>query len=374
MSKPSDSPVNRRILIFTALILISVLVIGNIFARQLSVFSPAEFVIRAENSYQLDAPLESSVVAAGETVTLTEKATVDGYAILMATDVVVDGSVQQELTALGETVILRGDVEGNALLAAETVILDGRVSGEVAVFAQNLTVNENFSGTITTACAENIANEAAISTPICDEEMAHSLFRRAARQLTGVWFVTFLNNRPAQQIMNTLLPLPTLFTLVGVGALGVVLFPTSLRNIENAVRFSPLRMAIIGVLITSLIIGLTIAQLILLAYLTIVGFLLIPVYLAVALVFAFLLVTGWITLAMTTGNWLMMRFTNRIMPPLVTMVIGGFLLIFVAYLLRWLSPNMNLYTWVFVLLGLAGVGASYTTRLGRQSILPTSND
>lgn len=357
---------NKRLLIGMGLALLAVIVFGGLLANRLSVFSPDDLILNAERDYTLTDTVDRNVAIFGQSVRLD--GSVNGNALLGADNVAITGEVAGDVTVFASNVAFSGAVTGDAVFFAENVTLGGEIDGEVVAMTANLTI-DGYEGAVL-ACAENVTggSDAAV-TRECDRRTAQALISRAGTQLASVWFVSMMSNPRTAQVSSALRLLPLVTFLAGVGALLVTVFPRALNNIETTVRANPWQMLATGGMVTLVMIGTTAAYLLLLAYLIGVALLLSPVYLLMLTLFWLLVAVGWVTLTLSLGNWLSRRLSQTMLPPLVTTVIGGVVLAVVLYGLSWL-PLGNLLAMVgFWLMGVAGLGAAYATRLGRRSII-----
>ncbi|MEL6271544.1 MAG: hypothetical protein AAFR22_17175 [Chloroflexota bacterium] len=291
----------------------------------------------------------------------------DGYALLAAETITINSDVENDLTAMAETITFDGQVAGNAVFLADHVTLNGQIDGEAVVLATTLDVSDDFDGAIL-ACVEKMP-ETTVMLLDCDHKTTGELVRRSGSQLASVGFISLLNNPNAAQAFGILLPLPVVLFLTGVAALLVTMFPRPIATVEAAVRAIPGQMAITGGMIALLAVGMTAAFVLLAAYIPVVALIVSPFYLVGLLLFMAMLISGWVTAAVLFGGWLARRISSRMFPPLVTTVMGGVTLSFVAYAVSWLPGG----DWIVIagagVLELAGLGAAYATRMGRRSLV-----
>ncbi|MEM6281255.1 MAG: hypothetical protein AAF787_03600 [Chloroflexota bacterium] len=358
-------PFKRWTLLGVGLALLAILFVGNLLARQLSVFSRDDLIVAAHQTYNISDDIDRSMAVFANDITLD--ADVDGYALLAAETIVINSSVENDLTAMAETITFDGQVAGDAVFMAEHVTLNGQINGEAVVLSTTLDVSNNFNGAIL-ACVEKLP-ETTVTLLKCDHNATGGMVRRAGSQLASVGFVSLLNNPNAAQAFGVLLPLPVVLFLTGVAALLVTMLPRPIGTIEAAVRAIPGQMVITGGMIALMAVGITAAFILAAAYLPILALILSPFYLLGLLLFIALVISGWVTLAVLFGGWLARRISSRMFPPVVTTVMGGAALAVVAYAVSWLPGG----DWIVIagaaVLELAGLGAAYATRMGRRSLV-----
>ncbi len=315
-----------------------------------------ETVIFTEN-YSRDDPVANDIAVFADTIDLDTD--VDGEALLVGEIVRVEGTFDGQLTVLGDVLEFEGRVADDFVILATAATLNGSVDGDVIVLAEKLSLADDLrvAGDLI-VCTEIVEGEADI-TP-CD---GASVRRALGGAGEAVGLVALRSGAPIALAVQ----LPTLLMFTGIAVLVVVVFPGPIRNIENAVRANPRRMPQIGGLVFLLLVGVTAAFITVLAAVPPVGLILVPIYLGVLLIFGVLQLAGWVTLALLFGNWLVRRVTSRMLPPLVTTALGGLVLALLAFGLVLLPLGPLLSFLVFTVLGLAGLGGAYSTRLGLRS-------
>jgi hypothetical protein len=136
-----------------------------------------------------------------------------------------------------------------------------------------------------------------------------------------------------------------------------------------AVRTRPSRMALIGALVTLLMVGLSAGMLVALSLAIVLGLVLLPFYLLAVVGFWILFVGGWVVTALLVGRWLVNRVTDSMIPPMVIAAVGGFALTLGALLLHFIPVAGDILALLAMFgAGIVGLGASYTTRLGTRII------
>jgi hypothetical protein len=200
------------------------------------------------------------------------------------------------------------------------------------------------------------------------EAAATKIFRQGWGQIASIGFVSVMSNTNLLGTALGILPLPFMLTVTLLAALCIVILPGPVNKMTVAVRLHPGRMAATGGLVTLMLIGLSAALLVVTAYAPLVGLLLVPVYLCVLVAYGILLMAGWITVMLAFGGWLVRRLSDAMIPPVLLVVIGGIVLSIGALVLHWLPGGEWINSLLFVVMGLAGLGASYTTRFGRRTI------
>lgn len=364
--KPQEKLPMRKVLLGMGLILLVILFLGNLLARRLLIFSPEDLIFDAENDYTLTKNLDHSAAIFADTITMTGN--IDGHGLFMARVVNVTGAIEDDLIVMGETINFNGTVSGNAVFVGESVRLQGTVANETVVFAEELIVDGDIDGTLV-ACTGQVANNVDAILQDCNGDAAKIMLEQAGSKLASVWFVSLLQNQQAHRAFNAVLPLSQILFMTGIAALLVAIFPQNLNTVANATRVNPGRMLLTGMFVSLLMIGITVACLVVLAYASLLGLILLPFYLILLVAFCIMLVMGWVTLLLTFGGWLANRISGRMMPPMVQSVLGGFVFTLIAYGLSWLPLSRGLTPLVFFALGLVGLGASYATRMGRRSVL-----
>ncbi len=359
---------NRRIFAGIGLVLVIIAVLGNLLARRLAVFSPDELIITNENPYTLDSALTENIaiLAQGR---INAVGPVEGSALLAAEQINIDSDIQQDLTAIGERVAFEGTVGNNAMFLAEQVSLDGTVRGRTVVVAERLSINGGEFNDGLVVCVEQTANSAEVEILPCDRAAAQDVLRRAASQVASVGVISLLNNPQAFNAFNLLLPLPMGLVFAGIATLIVTIFPVRTNKMEAAVRTKPGQMLVTGVLLALMMVGLTALWLVLLAYIPPAAALMLPLYLLVAVGFVLLLTVGWVTLALALGGWITRRVSSQMIPPMVLTVFGGIVLAFAAFGISWLPLGDWLVSGAVLVLGWAGLGAAFATRLGQRSLV-----
>jgi hypothetical protein len=155
--------------------------------------------------------------------------------------------------------------------------------------------------------------------------------------------------------------------LTGVSALTVAAFPQQIGNMEEAILTTPRRVGQAGLMSALLAIGVTIGVVLLLGVVPPLGLIALPVYGLAALAFLGLTVSGWITVALIVGDWLLRR-VSRGLPPLITVAIGSIVLFVVWHLLALLPFGLLLVLLAMAVLGSVGLGAVVATRLGTRPV------
>jgi hypothetical protein len=95
---------------------------------------------------------------------------------------------------------------------------------------------------------------------------------------------------------------------------------------------------------------------------------LIPLFLIVAVLFFGMVLTGWITITLITGNLILNRLGRVTLPPLVIAAVGN-----VSLLLVWNVLALNTYGRlcagiILLVLGAIGLGATFVTRMGTRPL------
>ena len=357
---------NRNLLIVLVLALALVIALGTILARRLLIFSPDDLVFQGDNAYALDTSIEDSLAVFANDATLD--ADVDGHVFVGAVEnIELNGGVGDSVTAFAEDIVLNGDIDGDALFAGVNVEINGEINGDTVVFAERVQVNTTLTGTLT-ACATEIEWTPGTTVLPCDRSAARTLLNRAGSRLAGVWLAARLNGPPRLSDIRPMMPLPPGLLMAALGALIVVAIPRHIDRMTLAVRTHPWRMALIGALVTLLLIGLTAAMLMALSLVSIAGMMLLPIYLLVAMAFWLMFTGGWVVTSLLVGRWIVRKITDAMIPPVVSVAVGGMVLSMGALVLN-LLPRGDIITPIGMFIaGLCGLGASYTTRLGMRRV------
>lgn len=364
-----QAPQIRRILLTMGLLLLIVLFLGNLLARRLLIFSPRDLIVDMNAAFTQTTDTDHSLAVFAQRVDIGGD--VEGYGVFGARAVRVSGSIAQDATLLGSEVTFEGDAQRGAVLAGAVVRISGTLNGETVVLADELIIAANTrapQGII--ACVTQIDNRADVTLLPCNDNAGQAILNRAGTQLASVWLVStwrgMLVELPAT---GASVPLVLIVSVMAVAALLVVIFPQTVQTVDSAVRLHPLRMTLTGGLVVLMLIGLGAGVVVLVAYAGALGLLFVPLYALLMLIFLVLLVMGWVTLTLTVGGWVWRRISAKMLPPVAAAVIGGSVLALFAFALSWLPLGALWVPLVFTGLGLAGLGASYTTRLGRRALL-----
>jgi hypothetical protein len=157
-------------------------------------------------------------------------------------------------------------------------------------------------------------------------------------------------------------------TLSGIGALAVAAFPRQFSTIEEAILTMPRRVGQTGFLVFLLAIGVTAAVVIVLAAAPPLGLVLLPVFVIAAIVFLGMTVTGWVSVALIAGNWLLRRSSGNLVPPLIATAVGSVLLFLLWHVLTLLPFGVLVVLLAMAVLGSVGLGAALTTRMGTRTV------
>lgn len=320
-------------------------------------------VITPSNTYRLarvmDRPL---VVVAGE-VALDGDSQLAGDSALIGETITVAGQVNGNLTAIGESLAISGRVMGDTSLIGAQTVVDGQVDGNLTVVGERLHIAQNarINGKIV-ACVDTL-NDARLDGQIqpCGESEAFSAFNTVLRIDSALWGAGF----------STVILLASAFmslALSGAAALAVAIFPRQISYIEEAILMSPRRLGQTGFMTLLLGVGVTAGLVMALAAVPPVGLALLPVYGLAGLALLGMTVTGWITIALIVGNWLLRRVSRALPPPLIAAVIGSITLFILWHLLVMIPFGVIVVLLAMVGLGCVGLGAVVVTRLGTRPV------
>lgn len=368
MTKPTHTPPVRRTLIITTLLLLALLFVGNWLSRSLLTFSPDNVVINPNSDYTLDTDT-SDLAAIATHITLN--AAIHGDALLVGDAITLNDTIGGNLTAIAGNVTLNGHVDGDLLIAAESVVLDGQINGEAVIFTDTLTLPDTLAVSQTlTVCAETLPDSSPIPLQPCSHETATRMIQRASGQIASLWLVSVLNDARLIHLTPPMLPVPAVIFLTALAVLLVAALPERLVTVSATLRAHPAQMLLAGTFVTLLVIGLTVAGVLLIAAVGLLGLLVLPIYLILWAGFVLLLMLGWMALIVFVGGWIDRRLPRTQWPLIIQTTVGGMvasvgLLLLSLFPIGWLAPM------AFVLASTAGLGAVYATRLGGRRVALT---
>jgi len=96
----------------------------NLAAEIITVSAPVKDDIRAAGRLiNITAPVGDHIVAAGETITISTKASIQGWAKLAGRQVEILGNIGKDLTVAGQHVIIGGTIQGLTEITADTITI-----------------------------------------------------------------------------------------------------------------------------------------------------------------------------------------------------------------------------------------------------------
>jgi cytoskeletal protein CcmA (bactofilin family) len=112
----------------------------NVAAEVITISAPIADDIRAAGRLiSISAAVGDHIVAAGETITIGTKASTQGWVKLAARHVEVLGNIGNDLVAAGQHVIIGGEIHGNARITADTIVIlsSAKISGKLIYRSPN---------------------------------------------------------------------------------------------------------------------------------------------------------------------------------------------------------------------------------------------
>lgn len=364
----------RKGLFILALAAVGIVVLANA-ARQAIIQQPLlqDTEVKFEQSYTLTGPASGDLVVLAETITLQPESRVEGNVALVGDVVQVQGVVEGDLTVFADEMIIgpAAHITGNATLLMTSAHVEGAVDGTLHVMGEQLTISPEASVTGSLfSCAENLTDRRAEAPPVrsCDESDLWSSTRTLAAVSDPGFVLPLLNVTISGAVLAVLFSAVGSLGLSGLSILAVVLFPRQISHIEEAIRTGPRSLGGTGLMLMLLAAGVTATIIMLVVVVPPLGLVLVPVYAVGALVFFGMVLAGWVTMTLVTGDFILRHFNSSNLPPLVIAAVGN-----VSLLLAWNVLALNHLTAIFGLVALAmlsavGLGATYLTRLGTRPV------
>jgi cytoskeletal protein CcmA (bactofilin family) len=357
---------NRRNLVVFTLALIVILLVASIARRWMlppSVTPPRDVVLT--QSYELSGPVDDSLVVVADTIRLNADSRVRGDAALIGrSSVQLDGVIDGDVTVMSDTLEIgkNSRINGDVSFMGSHINVEGGITGNLTAVGQAMVVGteSQITGTVT-ACVSALDETTALrpeQVHPCSENEALGLFAPLQTLRAGL-------NGMGIPAANLLWTLPAALALVALAALVVTALPRRFSRIEEAIRTAPGSFARGGCMLTLLALGLGGGLIALLALVPALGLVLLPIGLLLALVVAVMALVGWTTLALLLGNGLLNRQGSPALPPLVSVILGSFILCLLVYVLALVPFGV-----LVILIGVAGLavlglGAMFTTRFSR---------
>ncbi len=323
-----------------------------------------------EQSYTLNGRVTEDLIVLADTVTLSSDSLVEGDVALLSSSIQIDGRIEGDLTVLGEQVTIGPDarIAGNTTLLVEQADVAGTINRQLDARAEMLTLRESaqIDGTIY-ACADTLVTDHTVVD--CDFSDLFSSTETLAALSDPNFVLPLLNVTVSGAAVVVLFSAFGSLALSGLSILAVVIFPRQISHIEEAIRNNPRNLGGTGLMIILLAVGITVALALVVVSVPPLGIILVPAYLLVALLFFGMVLTGWITITLITGDVLLRRVRSvHTLPPLIIAAVGN-----VSLLLVWNVLSLNDYgricgTIVLVVLGAIGLGAAFITRMGTRPL------
>jgi len=359
----------RKLLVFAAVIIV-VLVIGSV-AR----VAVVQRVSTNQNgpvftsSYILKDTKTDDLFVIADFVQLLGNSHIEADASLIGRNrVAVSGVIDGDLTVMGNEIELStgSQINGDAILIGNNILVNGQVTGRLHVIAEHLRIDENARlSDDTMLCAQNmtIKNvDQTLGTRQCGNDERAGW--QALRDGTFVQKVLAGGKFSFSSFVFT-----GLFAL-GLAALSglvVTIFPRRFGQMTEAIRTLPRRVSRIGCLTQIFAVALIAGLGILIAVLPPLGLILLPILALLMLPLGLLFVVGWMTMALLAGDWLLRRFARRTSPPMLTVIVGS-LGLFLIWMLLGILPYGPVFSLLMVVLtGAVGLGAAIMTRGGTRS-------
>ena len=327
-----------------------------------------------DEAYTLtDTTIEDDLVAFAEVIALDSSSQITGNVALIGDSIMVDATIGGDLTVLGDHVELgpNADIAGNMTLMSDQATVAGAVGGSLNARGDSLTIGENaqINGDIF-ACSESLNDGRSTSASIrhCSESDFLSSTETLASLRDPSFVIPLLNVTLGGGAILVLFSALGSLALSGVSILAVVIFPRQISHIEEAVQLNPRGLGGTGAMLILLAVGTTFALAMVLAVVPPLGLVLIPLFLIVAVLFFGMVLTGWITITLITGNLILNRLGRVTLPPLVIAAVGN-----VSLLLVWNVLALNAYSRlcagiILLVLGAIGLGATFVTRMGTRPL------
>ncbi len=364
----------RKGLFILALATVGVVVLANA-ARQAVIQQPLlqNTTVKIEQLFTLTGPSSGDLVVLAETINLEADSRVQGNVALIGDVVQVQGDIDGDLTIVSdETLIGPGArITGNATLLMTSAHVEGQVDGTLHVMGEDLTISPDAAVTGTVySCAENLTDRRSDAPLVhsCEESDLWSSTGTLAAVSDPGFVLPLLNVTISGAVLAVLFTAAASLALSGLSILAVVLFPRQISHIEEAVRTGPRSLGGTGLMLMLLAGGVTATVIMIVVVVPPAGLVVVPVYAVAALVFFGMVLAGWVTMTLVTGDLILQRLNRGNLPPLVIAAVGN-----VSLLLGWNVLALHHLTATFGLVALAmlaavGLGATYLTRLGTRPI------
>jgi hypothetical protein len=356
----------RRKLVILGVFVVVVVGLGSWLGRQIfarPLFDSDHIIFTPDEIYQASGSTDRPLVVIAEEIRFDANSQIPGDSAFIGDVIDVAGQVNGDITLMGDSIAVSAIVNGNASLIGANVNVTGDVTGNLTVVGENLTIAQGavIGGKIV-ACADNLSDTRPDATGVeqCSDEEAWTAFNTAMQFDTALWNGGF----------SALALLASGFAslvLTGVSALAVAAFPRQISYIEEAILTAPRRAGQTGIMTALLAVGLTVGVVLLVGVIPPLGLIALPVFGLATIVFVGMTVSGWITVALIIGNWLLRRVTRGV-PPLITVAVGSLVLFVVWHVVGLLPFGVLLVLVAMAVLGSVGLGGVVATRLGTRPV------
>lgn len=321
-----------------------------------------------EEDYQLTGTLDGDAVVFGTRITLDANSIVNGDLSLVGETVVISGVINGDLAIVASEIQFSGaHISGDTVMMGNKIAINGRFDGDFSVTGESITIEPTSAFNADTNVCGDVLSDPLVF--VCQDETVFAPLEALIRLRSDGLSLDSAITPPAVIAVGALMT----GIMAGITSLSVAVFPRQFSRIEDAVRTTPRRLFGVGLAVFGLGIGLTLALVVLIAMLPPVGFVLIPIYLAVGLGLLALMISGWVTLALVIGERVIGRAphtsrSHRGVPPMLIAAVGSVILSAVLTLLA-LLPFGSVIT-AITLAGVtaAGVGGAMLTRLGTRPL------
>lgn len=299
--------------------------------------------------------VDGSIIVVAQTVTLEAGSVVTGDAAFLGNAVTVQGTVQGELTALGEDIVLAdgADIQGNAFVCADAIHrqTDARIGGSYEPGCEEI-------GSLLGQVVPAAFNASQWQWDEGEFNIAEWRAQLGVPEDLKPGEILSLSDRIFGVIGSVLLA-------GGMAALFTLIIPLRLRRVSDAALSAPLSTAGVGLL--SLVVATGITVLVGFSLVLLITFCLVPLVGLGWVVLAVMLMLGWAAISLPFGAWFLARLGVRRVSPVAAGSVGAMLVAAVSGLLALTIWTLPLYLLLVTLLMSWGLGAAILTRFGGQT-------
>ena len=316
------------------------------------------------------APTFDRIIAAGETV--HEDLVIWGGSLIVEEDATVDGDV----SVFGGTAVLDGHVEGDVVIFGGTASLSGTVDGNLVLFG----------GTLTAGTSADVDGDCLLIGGTLGGDSADSINCSAVGEIPAFAIPSFAQavtapdapERPSaprvfggRSFFGTVSAAAGQSLLFGILALAAaVILPNHLGQVSKTLKDKPAASGAVGflTLIASVSAIVLLSFLSAILMLVCIGFLGIPVVIALSVALGAALLLGWIAAGAWLGGRLASWLKLQNQSLMVTTALGTAVLTLVAALLSAFPFLLGGWLWSLLafLVACAGLGAVALTRFGSR--------